>query len=136
MSKILVIEDEELMRDVISRMLRHDGYEVIELDDGRLVSGILEQGGIGLVVTDIIMPEKEGLEIITALKKEYPEIKIIAVSGGGSWGPDSYLQLARKFGADRTFIKPVMRKEFISAVKELIGEPGSGVKERPYQIAD
>ena len=73
-----------------------------------------------LVITDLIMPEQEGLETITSLKKEYPGIKIIAISGGGRIGPEAYLPAAQELGADRVFSKPFDVRELAETVKELL----------------
>ena len=75
---------------------------------------------VDMVITDIIMPDKEGLEIILEMKKTHPDLKIIAISGGGRISPESYLECARHFGASRVFQKPFKQKELISAVKELM----------------
>jgi YesN/AraC family two-component response regulator len=75
-----------------------------------------------LVITDIIMPEKEGLETIFELRKKYPGIKIIAISGGGRISPDGYLPSAKLLGADMVFQKPLIPKEFIAAVSKLLNE--------------
>jgi len=73
-----------------------------------------------LVITDIIMPEKEGLEIITEFRREYPSVKLIAISGGGRIGPANYLKMAKLLGAERTFAKPVDTSQLLSAIEELL----------------
>ena len=82
------------------------GYEVIEAADGR--EGLLKfrKQGADLVITDLIMPEQEGLETITLMKKERPDLNIIAISGGGRIGPEAYLPAAQELGAARVFSKP------------------------------
>ena len=73
-----------------------------------------------VVITDIVMPEKEGLETIQELRRDFPGAKIIAMSGGGRIGPKGYLKLAEKLGASRAFAKPFDRMEMVSAVDELL----------------
>jgi DNA-binding NarL/FixJ family response regulator len=72
------------------------------------------------VITDLIMPEQEGLETITALRRDYPGLKIIAISGGGRIGPEAYLPAARELGADRVFSKPFDVQELAETVRELL----------------
>ncbi|PIE57839.1 MAG: response regulator [Desulfobulbus propionicus] len=118
--RILVIDDDEQMRLLLRQIIEWTGYEVLEAVDG--LDGMVKQHQYkaDLVITDIIMPEQEGLETITALKKEYPGLKIIAISGGGRIGPEAYLPAAKELGADRVFSKPFDVKELAEAVKELL----------------
>jgi DNA-binding NarL/FixJ family response regulator len=74
-----------------------------------------------LIITDLIMPEKEGIETIMELKKDFPDVKIIAISGGGRSKPESYLNLAKQLGAKRVFPKPIDREELLNAIRELLG---------------
>jgi len=73
-----------------------------------------------LVITDIIMPKKEGIEMIMELKKEFPDVKIIAISGGGRNVPETYLPIAKKLGSERTFSKPIDWPELIKTVRKLL----------------
>jgi YesN/AraC family two-component response regulator len=79
-----------------------------------------------IVITDIIMPDKEGIEMITELKRDYPRIKIIAMSGGGRSGPQNYLEMAKHLGASRTLAKPFKHSDLIGAVQELLNEMKHG----------
>jgi len=117
--RILVIDDDEQMRILLRQVMEWAGYEVMEAGDGR--EGMLKQRKqqADLVITDLIMPEQEGLETITSLRKEYPHIKIIAISGGGRIGPDAYLQAAQELGTDRVFSKPVDVRELAATRKDL-----------------
>jgi len=121
MPRILIIEDEVQVRKLTRQMLELEGFEVLEASDGDSGLRTFKQNDIDLIITDIIMPGKEGIETILELKREHPDTKIIAMSGGGRMGPDGYLELARKFGADHTFSKPFDRQELVQAVKELLG---------------
>lgn len=118
--RILVIDDDEQMRILLRQVMEWAGYEVIEAGDGR--EGMLKQRKqrADLVITDLIMPEQEGLETITSLRREYPELKIIAISGGGRIGPDAYLPAAQELGADRVFSKPFDVRQLAVTVKELL----------------
>jgi len=81
---------------------------------------LLQQQPADLVITDLIMPEQEGLETISRLKKMHPGVKIIAISGGGRIGPDAYLPAALELGADRIFSKPFDVQEIVDSVRELL----------------
>jgi YesN/AraC family two-component response regulator len=85
-----------------------------------------------LLITDIIMPQKEGLELIIELRKKNKGLKIIAISGGGRIGPEGYLPLAKRLGADLVFQKPLVQKEFMNAISKLLGENKPGNK--PLQL--
>lgn len=118
--RILVIDDDEQMRKLLRQVMEWSGYEVVEAEDGRAGMRMQEQLQADLVITDLIMPEQEGLETITALKEMYPGVKIIAISGGGRIGPEAYLPAAKELGADKVFSKPFDVKELAEAVKELL----------------
>ena len=75
---------------------------------------------VDLVVTDLVMPEKEGIEIIIELRRNFPDLKIIAISGGGTVGGSQYLDVAGKLGADKILGKPLKLREFIAIVKDLM----------------
>ncbi len=120
MTKILVIEDEDSFRNVLVKMLSKAGYDVQQAGDGNQALTICAEFKPDLVLTDIIMPDKEGLETIQELMDLSPGIKIIAMSGGGRYGPDSFLPLAEKLGAKATLQKPFMREEMINTVKSVL----------------
>jgi YesN/AraC family two-component response regulator len=101
-------------------MLENEGYEVMDAANGEEGLKLIRDQSADLIITDLIMPQKEGLETIRGLKRDFPNVKIIAISGGGRIGPEEYLNLARKLGANYTFAKPVEHKELIKAVKNLM----------------
>jgi len=105
---------------MLRQMLERAGYEVFDATDGNEGINICRQYPVKLVITDILMPEKDGIETIAELQQEYPGIKIIAMSGGGRITPEKYLGSAEKFGALRTLTKPFTMDEVLRAVKELI----------------
>ena len=121
MQKILIIDDDEQMRNLLCRTMEYAGFNVEAASDGRKGLRLFEESPYDLVITDLIMPEQEGMETITFLRKNHPEVKIIAISGGGRIGPDTYLPAALELGADRAFAKPFPIDDIINAVKELLG---------------
>jgi DNA-binding response OmpR family regulator len=118
--KILVIDDDEQMRGLLRQVMEWAGHEGVEAADGREGTRLQRQHRADLVITDLIMPEQEGLETITALRRDYPGLKIIAISGGGRIGPEAYLPAARELGADRVFSKPFDVQELAETVRELL----------------
>jgi CheY-like chemotaxis protein len=119
MSMILLVDDDDQFRKMLGAMLRRDGHDVVEASDGKEGLRLYKENQVDIVVTDIVMPEKEGIELIIELRKEFPDVKIIAISGGGRIGPKGYLHLAESLGAVCVFEKPIERDEFLRAVNEL-----------------
>ncbi len=122
MAKILVIEDEDSFRNVLVKMLTKAGFEVRQAGDGNQALQVCAQFMPDLVLTDIIMPDKEGLETIQELLEISPKLKIVAMSGGGRFGPDSYLPLAEKLGAKATLQKPFLREQLLKTLAEVLAE--------------
>jgi DNA-binding response OmpR family regulator len=132
MAKILVIDDEPSILLMIKKMLEKEGHEVDLALNGRDGMELFESIKPALVITDIIMPEKEGLETIVELRKKNPGLKIIAISGGGRISPEGYLPGAKLLGADMVFQKPLIPKEFTAAVAKLLNEAEG--KNFPYTL--
>jgi DNA-binding NtrC family response regulator len=123
MARILLIDDDDQFRMLLRKMLEKAGYKDIEeANDGRTGMKLFRQRPFDLVVTDIIMPDKEGIETIVELKSEYPLVKIIAMSGGGRIGPKNYLEMAKRLGASRTLAKPFKYSDFLDVVQELLSK--------------
>lgn len=122
MPRILLIDDDPDLRAMLSEMLTREGYEVASAPDGNVGTVLFRQNPADLIVTDMVMPEKDGMETIMELRHDYPDVKIVALSGGGKIGPYSYLVLAKRFGAERAFTKPVKMAPFLAAIRELLGE--------------
>ncbi len=101
-------------------MLTRAGYEIDQAGDGNQALEVCAEFKPDLVLTDIIMPDKEGLETIQELLEISPDLKIIAMSGGGKFGPDSYLPLAEKLGAKASLQKPFMRDELLSTIESVL----------------
>ena len=120
MARILIIEDDAAFRRMLTLMLRKAGYDVLEAAEGN--EGILIYGKylVDLVITDVFMPEKEGIQTVMELKEINPEVIIIAISGGGSPERLEYLKNIKEFGAHKTFEKPFDMKDFLATVEDLL----------------
>jgi DNA-binding NtrC family response regulator len=123
MGTVLVIEDDTDVRTLLRRRLERAGHEVVEAPDGRTGVRKYRESPTDVIITDIIMPEQEGLETIMALRKDFPNVKIVAISGGGVAMPGSTcLHLAAKLGAEATFTKPLDFDALLSTVARLASE--------------
>ena len=132
MARILIIDDEPQIRSMLTLMLEREGYEIVEAADGVAGIKIYRQNPADLIITDLIMPNKDGIGMIIDLKKEFPDVKIIAMSGGGLNKPDGYLKGAKKLGAACTLTKPIDRDEMLKAVREILKEsPSEGTQVQP-----
>jgi|GEM_PF-508833 len=116
--KVLVVDDEESIRKLFAEILSGGGYEVDVAADGGQAQKILEAGSYDLVITDLVMPNREGIETIRAIRQSYPGVKIIAVSGAFV---GSFLKTAAMLGADATLMKPVSPDQLIEAVRKTLG---------------
>jgi DNA-binding response OmpR family regulator len=120
MSAILVIDDDASVREVVSEMLRLEGHDVTIAENGREAIPLLAANHFDLVITDLIMPEKEGIETISEIRRTDSRIPIVAISGGGRLGPGDYLETARYIGADATLAKPFARQELLATIEALL----------------
>jgi DNA-binding response OmpR family regulator len=118
--RILVIDDDPAVRGMLAEMLRREGYEVDEAEDGRAGMRRFRDTPAALVITDVVMPEQEGLETLIQLLHESSAVKVIAISGGGRVGPDAYLNSARTLGAHGILAKPFGREELLTAVRTVL----------------
>jgi CheY-like chemotaxis protein len=117
---VLVIDDEKDILQLISAMLGAEGYEVITASDGeRGVQLLNEHSDIEMVITDLIMPNKEGIETILEIRQIKPDVKILAMSGGGRGSAGTYLSTAKNIGAAATLAKPFRKQALLDAVSEL-----------------
>jgi CheY-like chemotaxis protein len=116
---ILLIDDEESFRSVLKQVLQNAGYDVVEAANGAEGIRHFHEKPADMIITDIIMPEKEGIETIIELKKAYPDVKLIAMSGGGWYGTDIDFDMAKKLGA-HTLNKPFALQELLDVVSELL----------------
>jgi YesN/AraC family two-component response regulator len=120
MAKILVIDDETSIAVMLKKMLEKAGHEVEIAINGNEGMMLFDKFHPELLVTDIVMPEKEGLELIFDLRRKNPELKIIAISGGGRFQYGGYLTSAKHLGANMVFQKPFDHKAFMNGVSELL----------------
>lgn len=116
MTKILVIDDDSLVRRTMSRILEQGGYEVVLAEDGDKGVAKFRSERPDLVITDLIMPEKEGIETIIEMRREDPNARIIAVSGGGRVASMDFLVVANKLGAGQVLRKPFGPSELLDCV--------------------
>jgi YesN/AraC family two-component response regulator len=119
MARILIIDDDPQILDILGQTLKREGHEVVKAPDGKEGLNLYRENPTDLVITDIIMPETEGIETIMELRRDFPDVKIIAISGGGHIQAEEYLYLAKSLGVQRTFAKPIERDDLLKAVSEL-----------------
>ena len=117
MVRILLVDDDEALRTVLHRTLVNLGHEVIEACNGREALALHEHSPADIVLTDLIMPEKEGVETIMEFRKKHTAVRIIAMSGGGRDSPTGYLRVAKGLGADQVLQKPFTSKALAEAIK-------------------
>jgi CheY-like chemotaxis protein len=120
---VLVVDDEPGIRMLAVRALRGAGGTAYEAANGHEALRVLEKAAMDVVVIDLIMPEKEGIETIVEIKQRWPGVKVIAVSGGGRIGPDTFLDLAHGLGADITMSKPLNFQALTVQVQALLQPP-------------
>ena len=106
MTKILLVDDDDAFAEMLGKALTSFGYEVLRAGDGRAALRLYDPQTVGLVLTDLLMPDMEGVELIIALRQRHPAVKVIAMSGGGRNQPDAYLKIAHQVGAVKTLAKP------------------------------
>ena len=125
MALIMVVDDEQQVLSLISTLLEKEGHQVVQAVDGEQALRLFTKQPTDMLITDLLMPNKEGLELIQEIRNNHSNVKIIAYSGGGQIQPDNYLNFAKGMGADRVFSKPVPLNELKVAVIELLAENNS-----------
>jgi DNA-binding response OmpR family regulator len=121
MARILLIEDDNEVRTMLRLTLIHFGHNVIEARNGKEGLELFKTANADLVITDIVMPEKEGLEVLIKLRaNQVQPVKIIAISGGGRQKAADYLRMAKLMGAARVLAKPFSNEVLIAAINELL----------------
>jgi DNA-binding response OmpR family regulator len=122
MAKILLVDDDDNFRAMLGRVLGDAGHIVTMAVNGNEALRLVQENAFDLVITDLMMPEKEGIETIVELRRKIPGLKIIAMSGGGFNAPEIYLNLARKLGAVQTLAKPFPGTELLAAVASVLSQ--------------
>ncbi|MCK5797870.1 MAG: response regulator [Deltaproteobacteria bacterium] len=122
---LLIVDDDARIRTMLRRVFEHASYQVLDAGDGRQALSVLESHPVDLLITDIIMPDTEGIELITRVRGRWADLPIIAMSGGGWIDPAPYLELARTLGADRIMSKPLNLELLLNACAEILKTPPS-----------
>jgi len=114
---ILVVDDEPGIRELLTLMLEASGHTAVAAEDGVHASKMMAANPVDVVITDLLMPERDGLEFIQEVRKKFPAVKIIAMSGGGHIARDSYLRIAKNFGAQFLLEKPFSQAGVLGAIE-------------------
>lgn len=120
MATILLVEDDELVKDMLAQMLTRAHHQVICASNGEEASNALNNHNPAIMITDIIMPKKSGITLISEVKNKYPDLEIIAISGGGRLDPTGYLDLSESIGATVSFEKPIDKSALLMAIDLLL----------------
>src|SRR6266540_2027405 len=121
MARILVIDDQEPIRRVVRRALEQDGHEVFDATDGEVGMEILESQSFHIVITDIFMPGQDGIVTLRQIRKRFPAVKVIVISGGDSSGMLDLRQDAELLGAVKSLRKPFTTREIVESVQAVLG---------------
>lgn len=121
----LVVDDDPMVRDVVVRTLASAGYPVVAAANGAEAVETFTKTPFPIVVTDIVMPEKEGIETILELKRLSPDVKILAISGGGRERGREFLRYASRLGANAVLSKPFRKAELLEVIAEFAEAPPS-----------
>lgn len=120
MKKILIVDDDQEIREMLCKFLNQREYEAVGLETGEKVLEYCRQSDVSLIITDMLMPEKDGMQTITECKKNFPDLKIIAISGGGMQSGQKYLALAESAGADYTITKPFHPNDILMLIQQCV----------------
>jgi CheY-like chemotaxis protein len=126
MAKILLVDDNPGLLAMQRGLLERGGHVVTTATNGKEAVERAQRESFELLITDLVMPEKEGIETIIELHRKFPAMKIIAISGGGRINAKDYLDLAGKLGASKTFSKPFSGKDLLAAVASLTSVQAAG----------
>jgi CheY-like chemotaxis protein len=118
MPSILIIDDDDSLREALRRTLRKEGYTIMEANEGGRGLKEFERSPADLILLDMFMPDKDGLETIMELRRTHPRVRVIAMSGGGFKGTVDVLHVAKKLGVRRTLSKPFTREQLLETVRE------------------
>lgn len=121
-ARVLILEDNDDFRALLQRKLELSGFEVAAAPNGARALELMSRASPDLIVTDLFMPDKDGIETILEIRIRYPKVRIVAMSGWQSRAESDYLRVARELGAARTFRKPFALEELVQALRQLSGE--------------
>ncbi len=116
-SNLLIVEDESMVRDVLREKFLQDGFRITEAEDGKTGLRALREGDIDLVITDIVMPETDGIELLVAIREHWPKLPVIVFSAPTN---QLYLEVARRLGADEVLEKPLNLERLSAQVQRLL----------------
>jgi CheY-like chemotaxis protein len=122
LAKILVIDDEEGVRRVIGKILVRAGHDVLEAPDGKVALSLLKEEAADLVICDLFMPEMDGVEVLRQLRRDYPNLRVVAISGGAYQGRVQLLDVAKALGAVAVLGKPFQPHQLLELVNDLLRE--------------
>ncbi len=125
MAKILLVEDDNLVRDMLTQVLQRASHTVSTATNGEEATEVLQKEQPDIMVTDIIMPKKSGITLISEVKNRHPDLEIIAISGGGRLDPTGYLDLSESLGASVSFEKPIDNNALLMAIDLLLHGRGA-----------
>ena len=120
---VLIADDDPTLRAIAAELLSGEGYRVLEAEDGNEALRAVEAETVDLIVLDMLMPNKDGIETIIELKRRRSSVRILAISSGGSMDVDSLLKPALAFGADRVMSKPLRISTFATTIAEMLAVP-------------
>lgn len=123
MADILLVDDNVQLRELLAEALADAGHQVIQAGDGRTAIRLLRERSFAAVVSDMIMPEADGAEVMAAMRGRQPRPRLVIISGGGSIEPMRYLQMARVLGADEVLQKPFPPSRLIDLLARLLAQP-------------
>ncbi len=120
MACILVVDDEEVMRELIRDILEDAGYDVLTASDGNEALALFKKNNVDVVLTDLIMPNKDGEEVVQELRKINPDAKIIVMSGGGQISGEDHIQLLEDLDVQHAIVKPINAKQLLKDIEEML----------------
>jgi DNA-binding NtrC family response regulator len=119
-ASILIVDDEADLRDLMIRVLAQAGYQATGAADGNEATRAMANQHFDVVITDLIMPERDGIQVINELRRKFPEVKIIAMSGGGHISREQYLRIAKGMGAHAQLEKPFTNEQLIDTIRGVL----------------
>jgi CheY-like chemotaxis protein len=120
---ILIVDDEPEMRSMLQLIVGAAGYNVVVAANGHEAGLMLNSEKVALVITDLLMPDKDGLEVLSHVRKKFPDIPVVVMSGGGRMPHGEYLRMAKTFGARAVLEKPFENERLLKMIGELLPEP-------------